>query len=82
MLHTTKASVASEITFWIGVGGFAIVIVREWSASRERRRARPVVICHEDQKRTFAHRPQEDWVAQVHVTNESAASAVNVRFGV
>jgi len=82
ILHTTKASVASDITFWIGVGGFAVVIVREWVASRERRRARPVVICHEDQKRTFAHRPHEDWEARVHLTNESAASAFNVRFGV
>jgi hypothetical protein len=82
MLHTTKASVALDITFWIGVCGFAIVIVREWIASRERRRARPVVISHEDQKRTFGQRPHEDWAAQVHLSNESAASAFNVRFGV
>jgi hypothetical protein len=44
--------------------------------ARERRRARPVVICHEDQKRDLRG------IALIHLTNESAASAFNIRFGI
>jgi hypothetical protein len=72
-------STSSDIAYIVGLGGLGLAVLREWMAARERRRARPVVITHEDQKRTLRNGQQ---VASVHITNESAVSAFNIRFGI
>jgi hypothetical protein len=66
---------AADVGIIVGAGGFALAVLREMMAARERR-ARPVAVCHEASKRNL----QE--VATVYVTNESAASAFNIRFGI
>lgn len=70
----------SDVGYIIGGAGFALAVVREWIATGERRRARPVVIVHEVRRRHFTDGPNE--AASVYLTNESAASAFNVRFGI
>jgi hypothetical protein len=66
-------SVGQEIGYAIGAAGVVLAYVTH---RIEGRRARPVVVCHEDQKRDL------HGVALVHLTNESAASAFNIRFGI
>lgn len=65
--------VGQEIGYAIGAAGVVVAYV---SHRIERRRARPVVVCHEDQKRDL------HGVVLVHLTNESATSAFNIRFGI
>lgn len=72
--------VGPEIVFGIGVATFGLAVTRELIAIRERRRSRPVVVLHEDAKRHFIEGGAQ--AASVHLTNESAASAFNIRFGV
>ena len=74
--HVATWSVVSGV---VGVVGLGVTVVREVIAGRERRRVRPVVVCHEAKKRTI--RDGQD-IADVYLTNESAASAFNVRFGI
>jgi hypothetical protein len=74
--HISTWSVVSGV---VGVVGLGVAVVREVIAGRERRRVRPVVVCHEARKRTV--RDGRD-VADVYLTNESGASAFNVRFGI
>jgi hypothetical protein len=69
-------SVGSDVGYAVGVAGVVLAITRYWI---DQRRARPIVICHEDQKRTLR---EGRFVAEAHITNESAASAFNIRFGV
>lgn len=64
----------------IGATGVAIALGREWAAVRERRRARPVVIVHEERGRHF--RDDGGVAVLVWLSNESSASAFNVRFEV
>jgi hypothetical protein len=71
-------SLASIISYAVGVAGiagFLVAITRYWI---DQRRARPIVLCHEDQKRTIRDGRFE---ADAHITNESASSAFNIRFG-
>jgi hypothetical protein len=70
----------AEIGAAIGAAGLALAIIREWIAAGERRRARPVVVVHEVQGRHAVDEHNE--AVSVYLTNESAASAFNVRFGV
>jgi hypothetical protein len=71
---------SAEIGAAIGAAGLAVAIIREWIAAGERRRARPVVVVHEVQGRHALDERNEG--VSVYLTNESAASAFNVRFGV
>ncbi len=73
--------VGPEIGYAIGAAGVGLTFMGQWVNRRERLRARPVVICHEDRGRHFA-KPHGNQAVSVHLTNESAASAFNVRFGV
>lgn len=70
-------AVGPDIGYAIGAFGVALTVVTQ---RIERRRARPVVVCHEDQKRHFIEGGRQ--AASVYLTNESAASAFNVRFGI
>src|SRR6202035_696516 len=73
------ALVSAEVGYVIGEAGLGVALVRELIAGRERRRARPVVIAHEAHKSGPTGDRQ---AAAVYLTNESAASAFNVRFGI
>jgi hypothetical protein len=49
----------------------------------EQRRVRPIVICHEAKTRHSVHELDQGWwAASVYLTNESSASAFNIRFGI
>jgi hypothetical protein len=62
----------------IGVFGMAML-----AYYIEQRRVRPVVICHEQQKRHIVDRAARSfWVASVYLTNEGTTTAFNVRFGI
>lgn len=62
------------------IGTLVLAARREWIAHREERRARPVVICYEDEKRALD--PFEGWTAEIHLANDSTVSAYKVSFGV
>lgn len=69
----------SIVSYVVGAIGVGFAGLREWYDRVERRRSRPVVIVHEAQRRTVKDRK---WVASVYLTNESAATAFNIRFGI
>jgi hypothetical protein len=73
--------IGSSVGFIVGAAGLAVAIVREMIAARERRRARPVVVAHEVRRRHFRDGMGGGQAATVRLTNESSASAFNVRFG-
>lgn len=79
MMNTASLSTWSKVGYAVGVIGLVITLLRELRERRERRRVRPVVIAHEEQQRTIKDR---NFVASVFLTNESAASAFNIRFGI
>jgi hypothetical protein len=64
----------------VGTVGILIAAGREWVAARDRRRVRPVVVVHEARGRHF--RQDQGLAVLAYLTNESAATAFNVRFGV
>jgi hypothetical protein len=64
----------------VGILGFGAVVFREIVAALDRRRARPIVVIHEDKGRHF--RDDGGLAVRAYLTNESAASAFNIRFGV
>jgi hypothetical protein len=66
-------NIGTDIGYAVGVGGIALTVVQHWT---ERRRARPVVITNEVEKRTIKEGPK------VTVTNDSTVPAFNVRYGV
>lgn len=77
----------SEFSYAIGAAGVAIGAIGAALTIRahrlERRRARPVVICHEVRKRHFIDGlAASGQAASVYLTNESSASAFNIRFGI
>ncbi len=75
-----RMSVGAVVGYAVGVTGIALAITRYWI---DQRRARPIVICHEEQKRhTKQIAGTSYWAASVFLTNESAASAFNIRFGI
>jgi len=68
----------------VAVAGLVVSALTYWITQR---RVRPIVICHEQQERHLEwEHPGPDspafWAASVFLTNESASSAFNVRFGV
>jgi hypothetical protein len=69
-------SVGSDVGYAVGIAGVVLATTRYWI---DQRRALPIVICHEDQKRRLR---EGRFVAEAHITNEIAASAFNIRFGV
>jgi hypothetical protein len=80
-------SVAAVIAIGVAaatIAGFTVSALTYWITQR---RLRPIVICHEQRKRhTRWEGPKPDadafWAASVYLTNESATSAFNVRFGI
>jgi hypothetical protein len=76
---STAVSGWAVVGYIVGVLGLGITVLREWRERLERRRIRPVVIVHEQQRRSLHNRR---WLARVYLTNESSASAFNVRFGI
>jgi hypothetical protein len=68
----------------VAVAGFVVSALTYWITQR---RVRPIVICHEQRKRhiQWEHPGPGSaafWAASAFLTNESASSAFNVRFGV
>lgn len=76
----TTVSIWAKIGYVVGVVGVAFAAIRWWNDRRERKRVRPVVIAHERAKRHLNSKRQ--WVASVYLTNESATSSFNIRFGI
>lgn len=73
-------SVGAVVGYAVGVAGITLAITRYWI---DQRRARPIVICHEHRRRHFKDVAGASyWAASAHLTNESAASAFNIRFGI
>lgn len=81
--HGSTVSVGAVIAISVGaatVAGLALSALTYWITQR---RVRPIVICHEHQKRHIRHEATRGyWVASVYLTNESTTSAFNVRFGI
>ena len=70
----------SDVGYVVGVVGLGVGL---WRYRIDQRRARPIVICHEEQKRTIDFASSRNfWMAEVSLTNESSASAFNIRFGI
>jgi hypothetical protein len=78
VVHHAAGSVSIGALVGYVVGG-AGAVVAYVTHRIERRRTRPVVICHESRKRALEG---SIWKASVTISNESAASAFNIRFGV
>ncbi|MBV8991237.1 MAG: hypothetical protein JOY58_02865 [Solirubrobacterales bacterium] len=76
-------SIGAVIAIGVGaatVAGFALSALTYWITQR---RVRPIVICHEHQKRHIRHEATRGyWVSSVYLTNESTTGAFNVRFGI
>ena len=66
-------NIGSDIGYVVGITGVALTLVQHWT---ERRRARPVVITNEVEKRGIVEGPK------VCVSNDSTVPAFNVRYGV
>ena len=80
-------SAGSDISYAIGAAGVAVgaigVALTIAAHRRERRLTRPVVVCHEVRKRHFIDDSiARGQAASVYLTNESAARAFNIRFGI
>lgn len=80
-LGVPYASIGPDIGYVVGVLGLAATGLRELRERRDRKRLRPVVIVHEARRRHFRDRGG-GFEASVFVTNESASSAFNIRFGI
>lgn len=63
----------------IGGGGLLVAVWTAWGARRDRRRARPMVICEEVQPPEETS--QSQLVARVRLINPSDATAYNLRLG-
>jgi len=75
-------SSAAVLSLAVGIAGLLVAAARELAARADRRRARPVVLCHELAPPAFAEDESEGLVMEVWLGNVSAATALNVRFGV
>ena len=74
---------ASDFGYGVGVVSFIGVAITSLRYRIDQRKARPVVICHEAQKRGMLSKGSRGlWAAKVYLTNESQASAFNIRFGI
>jgi hypothetical protein len=76
---SSSVSTWSKVGYVVGAVGLGIAILRYFRERVEQRRVRPVVIAHEDRRR---HISERRFVATAYLTNESSASAFNIRFGV
>jgi hypothetical protein len=74
------ASIGPDIGYAVGVAGVLFAAFRELRERRDRTRLRSVVIVHEARPRHF--RDRGGFQVSVFLTNESASSAFNVRFGI
>jgi hypothetical protein len=74
---------STALTIAVGLATIGLFCVTGLTYFIETRRVRPVVICHEAQKRHILDRAARSfWVASVYLTNEGTTSAFNVRFGI
>jgi hypothetical protein len=69
------------IGYAVGVAGLVVAVGREMISAREPRRVPPVVVAHEVGPRHLRKEVGRGQAATVYLTNESAASAFNVRLG-
>lgn len=74
---------STALAIAVGLATIGVFCIAGLTYYIEKRRVRPVVICHEAQKRHIADRTLKSfWVASVYLTNEGTTSAFNVRFGI
>lgn len=71
--HGAGVNVGAYVGYAVGIVGVTLTLLQQL---RERRRARPVVITTEVQRRRIAEGPKAS------VSNDSAVAAFNVRYGV
>lgn len=80
--HGSGQSVGETLAIAVSaatIAGFVLSAMTYWIVQR---RVRPVVICHEDRKRHIHDEGTKSyWVATVHLTNDGATTAFNIRLG-
>lgn len=79
-IATTSVPAWSKLGYVVGFVGLCFAAIRWWNERRERKRIRPVVIVHQQRSRYV--NDKLGLVQPVYLTNESATSAFNIRFGV